>query len=48
LNAQERRRPSKRAIAVGMIAGGLIVAAGIRWLSRKEPQKTVRTLWAKN
>jgi hypothetical protein len=34
--AQPRpRRPSKRAIAAGVIAGGLIIAGGIWWLNRK-------------
>jgi hypothetical protein len=40
LFAQERpRRSSKRAVAVGVIAGCLIVAGGILWLNHEEPKK---------
>jgi hypothetical protein len=36
----------KRAVAAGLIAGGLIVAGGIWWLNRKSHQKTLKMPWA--
>jgi hypothetical protein len=29
-----------------VIAEGLIIASGTWWLNRKEPQETLRMLWA--
>jgi hypothetical protein len=45
--AQPRpRRPSKRAVILGAIAGGLIVARGIWGLDRKNPRKRLGKFWA--
>jgi len=45
--AQPRpRRPSKRAVILGAIAGGLVVAGGIWGLNRKGPRKNPGKLWA--
>jgi Fe-S oxidoreductase len=45
--AQPRpRRPSKRAVILGAIAGGLVVAGGVWGLNRKGPRKRRGKLWA--
>jgi len=45
--AQPRpRRPSKRAVIFGAIAGGLIIAGGIWALNRKGPGKRLGNFWA--
>jgi Fe-S oxidoreductase len=45
--ARPHPRPqSKRAVAAGVIAGGLIVAGGIWWLNRKDHQKMLKMPWA--